>query len=119
MPLRARRAGRGASFGAVILCSTNSWRSTVDGSRARWSANSLAHRAVRREGRGGVAYRRRRLRVWLWFGAAVLCSFAAALVEAEWWVLVGHQCCVGDDAVDPAVEADDEIEDGRRVTPSE
>jgi hypothetical protein len=36
--------------------------------------------------------------------------FVGAAVEAEWGVFVRHQSGVGNDAQDPAVEANDEIE---------
>ena len=40
------------------------------------------------------------------------------LAQAEWWVLVGHQQgCVGAHPQTPAIEPDDEIEQGSRILP--
>jgi hypothetical protein len=43
----------------------------------------------------------------------------ASGVEAEGRVVVGHQGGVGHDAVDPAVQSDDEVEQAGRVTSGE
>jgi hypothetical protein len=38
-----------------------------------------------------------------------------ALIQTEGWILVAHQGDIGSDAVDPAVDADDQVEEGAGV----
>ena len=40
-----------------------------------------------------------------------------ALIETEWRVLVAHQGDVGEDAVEPSVDADKQVEEAARVLP--
>ena len=42
-----------------------------------------------------------------------------SLIQAEGRVLVSHQGDIGENAEDPAVDADDEIEEGPRVLPGD
>lgn len=50
---------------------------------------------------------------------SVVAVLVTALLEAERWVLVSHQAGVPGDAEDPAVQAEDEIEELLGVAPGE
>ena len=75
----------------------------------------LSTGSTRRLDRGRPGQRRGRRRG----GPGLRRDFRATLVELERWVDVGHQGGVRDDAVDPAVEADDEVEERPRVAAGE
>src|SRR5918997_722703 len=63
----------------------------------RWIRAGPARRALRGRGAAGLGRRRARLR--------------ASLVESEGRIDVRHERGVGDDAEDPPVQSDDEVED--------